>query len=89
MRIQKIRSISEAVAQGILREVGGFDGVRDMVHRRWDWFHSGRQMHVGAQWPAESVEKRMMAIGGVRRSINRWIRKHGARLSEMKAPPHK
>lgn len=87
MKIQKIRSISEAVAAGILREMEVFDGVRDIAYRRWDWFYGGRQVHVQARWPAESAEKRMMAIGGVRRAINKWIQKHGALLSEMKAPP--
>lgn len=87
MKIQKIRSVSEAVAAGILREMEVFDGVRDRVVRRWDWFHGGRQMHVQAWWPAGDAERRMVALGGTRRAVNKWIRKHGALLSEMKAPP--
>lgn len=86
-KIQKIRSLSETVAAGVLRETGAFDGVRDMECRRWDWIFMGHQQTVTAWWPAESPERRLLALGGVRRSLNKWIQKNRVTLSEMQAAP--
>ncbi len=87
MKIQKIRSIRDAVESGRLRQLDFFDGVNDMQVRRWDWFHVDRQICITVRWPQESVEGRMMALYQAKKGINRWLRKSKGFVQLMMAVP--
>lgn len=89
MKIQKIRSISEAVSAGKLRELDFYDGVNDYQVKRWDWFYKGNQMNICVQWPIESIEGHMKAIYYAKRSINKWIKKKRAIIRFMSSDPDK
>lgn len=92
MKFLRIKSLSQAVKDGLVRAIEFYDGYNDQDLIRFDLFHSldGSIVHkqIGVTIKKErSQETLAINLHKARTSLNKYLRKHWAKTAVIQAPP--